>query len=85
MYIYYYAGKPKARRTKTSTVSSAKRMRHIELKGGEKRMRRAIITVKGKLQKVRYRSKVKGIADGLGIVGEVGNLEDGSVRIYAES
>ncbi|MBE9594547.1 MAG: acylphosphatase [Proteobacteria bacterium] len=34
-------------------------------------MRRAIITVNGKVQKVRYRSKVKGIADGLGIVGEV--------------
>ena len=48
-------------------------------------MSRAIITVKGKVQKVRYRSKVKGIADGLGIVGEVENLEDGSVRIYAES
>jgi acylphosphatase len=48
-------------------------------------MRRAIITVKGKVQKVRYRSKVKGIAVGLGIVGEVENLEDGSVRIYAES
>ena len=38
-------------------------------------MRRAIITVKGKVQKVRYRSKVKGIADGLGIVGEVENRE----------
>ncbi len=48
-------------------------------------MRRAIITVKGKVQKVRYRSKVKGIADGLGIVGEVENLEDGSVRIFAEA
>jgi acylphosphatase len=48
-------------------------------------MRRAIVTVKGKVQKVRYRSKVKEIADGLGIVGEVENLEDGSVRIYAES
>ncbi len=48
-------------------------------------MRRAIITVKGKVQKVRYRSKVKEIADGLGIVGEVENLEDGSVRIYAEA
>ncbi|MEA1998983.1 MAG: acylphosphatase [Euryarchaeota archaeon] len=48
-------------------------------------MKRAIITVKGKVQKVRYRSKVKGIADGLGIVGEVENLEDGSVRIFAEA
>ena len=48
-------------------------------------MRRAIITVNGKVQKVRYRSKVKGIADGLGIVGEVENPEDGSVRIYAEA
>lgn len=48
-------------------------------------MRRAIITVNGKVQKVRYRSKVKGIADGLGIVGEVENLEDGSVRIFAEA
>ena len=48
-------------------------------------MRRAIVTVKGKVQKVRYRSKVKEIADGLGIVGEVENLGDGSVRIYAES
>jgi acylphosphatase len=36
-------------------------------------MIRAIITVNGKVQKVRYRSKVKGIADGLGIVGEVEN------------
>ena len=67
-------------------VSSAMRMRQIGLKGGEKRMmRRAIITVKAKVQKVRYRSKVKGIADELGIVGEVENLKDGSVRIYAES
>ena len=48
-------------------------------------MKRAIITVNGKVQKVRYRSKVKGIADGLGIVGDAENLEDGSVRIFAEA
>jgi acylphosphatase len=48
-------------------------------------MIRVIITVNGKVQKVRYRSKVKGIADGLGIVGELENLEDSSVRIYAEA
>jgi len=47
-------------------------------------MKRAIIIVKGKVQKVRYRSKVKEIADELGVVGEVENLEDGSVRIFAE-
>ncbi len=48
-------------------------------------MKRAIITVKGKVQKVRYRSKVKEIADELGVVGEVENLADGPVRIYAEA
>ena len=48
-------------------------------------MKRAIITVKGKVQKVRYRSKVKEIADELGVVGEVENLADGPVRISAEA
>jgi len=48
-------------------------------------MKRAIITVKGKVQKVRYRSKVKEIADELGVVGDVENLADGPVRIYAEA
>ncbi len=47
-------------------------------------MKRAIIIAKGRVQKVRYRSKVKEIADELGIVGDVENLEDGSVRIFAE-
>ncbi len=48
-------------------------------------MKRAVITVKGKVQKVRYRSKVKEIADELGVVGDVENLADGPVRIYAEA
>jgi len=47
-------------------------------------MERVIIIAKGKVQKVRYRSKVKEIADELGIVGGAENLEDGSVRIVAE-
>ena len=47
-------------------------------------MKRAIIVAKGKVQKVRYRNKVKEIADKLGIVGEAENLEDGSVRIVAD-
>ncbi len=45
---------------------------------------RAKIIAKGKVQKVRYRSKVKEIADNMGIVGEAENLEDGSVLIIAE-
>jgi len=47
-------------------------------------MIRAKIIVKGKVQRVRYRSKVKEIADNIGIVGETENLEDGSVLIIAE-
>jgi len=45
----------------------------------------AIIIAKGKVQKVRYRSKVKDIANSLGAVGEAENLEDGSVKIVAEA
>jgi len=48
-------------------------------------MIRAIIVAKGKVQKVRYRSKVKEIASELGIVGEVENLDDGSIRIVADA
>ena len=48
-------------------------------------MKRAIIIVKGKVQKVRYRSKVVEIAKNLGVLGEVENLEDSSVRIFAEA
>jgi acylphosphatase len=47
-------------------------------------MKRAIVIVTGKVQKVRYRSKVGEIADTLGIVGEAENLDDGTVRIVAE-
>ena len=47
-------------------------------------MKRAIVIVTGKVQKVRYRSKVGEIADALGIVGEAENLDDGSIRIVAE-
>jgi acylphosphatase len=47
-------------------------------------MKRAIVIVTGKVQKVRYRSKVGEIADTLGIVGEAENLDGGSVRIVAE-
>jgi acylphosphatase len=47
-------------------------------------MKQATIVATGKVQKVRYRSKVKAIADQLGITGLVENLEDGSVRIVAE-
>jgi acylphosphatase len=47
-------------------------------------MKRAIVIVTGKVQKVRYRSKVGEIADTLGIVGVTENLDDGSVRIVAE-
>ncbi|MDI6917687.1 MAG: acylphosphatase [Thermoplasmatales archaeon] len=47
-------------------------------------MIRAKIIVKGKVQRVRYRSKVKEIADNMGIVGEAENLKDNSVLIIAE-
>jgi len=49
------------------------------------KMKRAIIIARGKVQKVRYRSKIKEIADEMGIVGEAENLDDGSVRIVAEA
>ncbi|MGB2728385.1 MAG: acylphosphatase [Halobacteriota archaeon] len=49
------------------------------------KMKRAIIIARGKVQKVRYRSKIKEIADEVGIVGEAENLDDGSVRIVAEA
>lgn len=45
----------------------------------------AIIIAKGKVQKVRYRSKVRDIANSLGVMGEAENLEDGSVKIVAEA
>ena len=47
-------------------------------------MIRAKIIVKGKVQRVRYRSKVKEIADNMDIVGEAENLKDDSVLIIAE-
>ncbi len=47
-------------------------------------MIRAKIIVKGKVQRVWYRSKVKDIADNVGIVGEAENLKDDSVLIIAE-
>jgi len=49
------------------------------------KMKRAIIIARGKVQKVRYRSKIKEIADEMGIVGEAENLDDGSVGIVAEA
>ena len=49
-------------------------------------MQRAIITVKGRVQRVGYRDLVAEIADKMGINGSVQNLPDGkSVEIIAES
>ncbi|OYT35474.1 MAG: hypothetical protein B6U87_00085 [Candidatus Aenigmarchaeota archaeon ex4484_52] len=43
------------------------------------------ILVKGKIQKVGYRAKVMNTADKLNIKGEVENIEDGNVRIIAQT
>ena len=49
-------------------------------------MQRAIITVKGRVQRVRYRDFVAEIADKMGITGSVQNLPDGkNVEIIAEA
>jgi len=49
-------------------------------------MQRAIITIKGRVQRVGYRDFVSEIADKMGITGSVQNLPDGkSVEIIAEA
>ncbi len=49
-------------------------------------MQRAIITVKGRVQRVGYRDLVAEIADKMGITGSVQNLPDGkNVEIIAEA
>ncbi len=49
-------------------------------------MHRAVITVKGRVQKAGYRDLVADIADKMDVVGTVQNLPDGkSVRIIAEA
>lgn len=49
-------------------------------------MQRAIITVKGRVQKAGYRDLVEDIADKMDVAGTVQNLPDGkSVRIIAEA
>ena len=42
-------------------------------------------TVSGRIQKVGYRAKVIGIAKELGLTGFIQNLDDGRVKIIAES
>ena len=42
-------------------------------------------TVSGRIQKVGYRAKVIGIAQEMGLTGFVQNLDDGRVRVIAES
>lgn len=42
------------------------------------------VIVSGRVQMVMYRAHVQGAAHRLGIVGEVENLTDGTVRIHAE-
>ncbi len=41
-------------------------------------------TVTGKVQGVRYRDYVQGVATDLGVVGTVRNLENGSVEVVAQ-
>lgn len=49
-------------------------------------MQRAIITIKGRVQRVGYRDFVAEIADKMGITGSVKNLPDGkSVEVIAEA
>jgi acylphosphatase len=48
-------------------------------------MDKIIATVSGKIQNVGYRAKVIGIAKDFGLTGFVLNLDDGRVRIIAES
>ena len=47
-------------------------------------MERSVILVSGRIQKVGYRSKVIALAQEMGIVGWVGNLPDGRVKVVAE-
>jgi len=47
-------------------------------------VKRVRIIVRGKVQKVGYRTKVKNIAGELGVKGEVSNLPEGAVEIIAE-
>ena len=47
-------------------------------------MERSVILVSGKVQKVGYRSKVIALAQEMGIIGWVGNLPDGRVKVVAE-
>ena len=49
-----------------------------------KRMKRASIIAKGKVQKVGYRDFVQDSARELGITGYVENLEDGNVKVVCE-
>ncbi|MFQ6063265.1 MAG: acylphosphatase, partial [Methanosarcinales archaeon] len=46
--------------------------------------KRVNIIATGRVQEVRYRSKVRDLAKKLGILGQVQNLPDGSVEIIAE-
>ena len=48
-------------------------------------MERSVILVSGRVQKVGYRSKVIALAQEMGIVGWVGNLPDGRVKVVAEA
>ena len=48
-------------------------------------MKKIKATVSGKIQNVGYRAKVIGIARSFGLTGFIQNLEDGRVRIIAES
>jgi acylphosphatase/uncharacterized protein YukE len=47
-------------------------------------VKRVRIIVRGKIQKVGYRTKVKNIAEELDVKGEVSNLPDGAIKIIAE-
>jgi acylphosphatase len=47
-------------------------------------MERSVILVSGRVQKVGYRSKVMALAREMGIIGWVGNLPDGRVKVVAE-
>jgi len=47
-------------------------------------MERFVILVSGRVQKVGYRSKVIALAREMGIIGWVGNLPDGRVKVVAE-
>jgi acylphosphatase len=69
----------------TGSPCTKARRSHLlpEETGEESRVETFEIIVAGQVQKVGFRACVRRIASDLGISGEVANLEDGRVRIWA--